>query len=447
MKDIILSSSKILILLPDELTVDIFAASFGLAYSLTSIDKKISFGYSSKIPDNLNSIFDFKSFEIINSIKKSEIILSVNRKKGKVKSVRWREEDDKIQFIITPENSNFEFQDVDLENIGSDFDLVIVTGCSNLDKTGQIYLSNPQYFNDIKIINIDISASNTNFGLVNKVGKDLSLSSYLIKLLEEEELPINKNVAESLFKGIFWANEGFRQNNELRKSLEKLISLEGDLSEVLNQMYNSLTISELRYIGKIISNVIIHPNDFISSKVLANDIQGVNIERIVYPEINLLSRVKNSKVAIILSEYEPNKILIKIYSKDDSINILKIFSTYTPTGNSKKITMYIEGDIEKIEEKLIKELNDYSQGITKPSTQNSESKDNINVQQEKTTTKEDKKAEPLKEADTLPKAIESPSYYPQTTQQFPQVSQPPQMHTFSSPIYPSQPLPPVQNTF
>lgn len=441
MKELILSSKKILIILPDKLNVDSAAAGLGLAHILKSLDKDISIGLNSKIPDEFIQILSFNDFQVINSIKQSEVILSLNRKKGGVKAVRWREIEDKIQFIITPETDDFEFNDVDLSSTGGDFDLAIFVGCTNKDEAGKLYSSNTEFFDKVDIINIDIQAVNSNFGKVNKIGNNSSISGWIFELSEAEEFKLNKNAVESLFKGIFWANEGFRQNGNLKKALKKLTSTNGELSSVIYQMFDTLTVAELRYLGKIISNMNIDSDGIIMSKVPSSDSQGVKPDRIIYPEINIISRVKDYKIAFILSEYETGKISVRIYSKDKSINIFQRFIDFTPIGNSRRITFSLDGQLDEIGQKLMDKLK--SSPTENNKAEDRSKREEVIVEHEDkkdSTTKDD---EPLPIASSLPKAIDS-----SPNVQIPQInpSTPIQQQAFTPtpPIYPSQPLPPAQ---
>ncbi len=444
MKELILSSKKILIVLPEKLNIDLAAASLGLAHILKSMDKEVSLSLKSQFVKDLKHVLIFDNFHIINSIKQSEVILSLNRKKGAVKAVRWREIEDKIQFIITPESDDFEFNDVDLSSTGSDFDLAIFIGCTHIDDAGSIVSSNTDFFDKVNIINIDIHTSNTNYGKINKIGSNNSLSGWIFDLAETEEFDLNEKAVESLFKGIFWANEGFRQNSNLKKALQKLISTNGEFSSVIYQMFDTLTIAELRYLGKIISNMNIDSEGTIISKVTNNDSQGVKPDRIIYPEINIISRVKDYKIAIILTEYEVGKVSVRIYSKDKTINIFQKYIDFTPIGNSRRITFLLDGQLDEIAQKLLDQIkspvndNDKTDEVTK---KEEDAKDD-NTQ--KGTPKKDDGPLPL--ASSLPQAIDSSPNF-----QMPQMnpSTPIQQQAFNPtpPIYPSQPLPPAQQPY
>jgi len=443
-KDLILSSNKILILIPEDLTPDIIAAISGLSSIIKNFnDKKVKIGSSNPIPKEFTNIWEIPEIDVISEFSKKEIVLSLNRKNGVVKSVRWRENENKIQFIITPDNSKFEYDDVDLETTGDEFDLVITIGCKQLDLCGKLYFNNKSYFDNVKKVNIDIDKSNTKYGEINKIGDEQSLSDWILKIAEEDELPLTQNATESLFKGIFLSNEGFRKNKNFKKALKKFSSNQGNLTSAISQLYNTLTIAELRYIGKIISNMKIDSDGLIRSKISNNEIQGVDQNKILYPEINIISRVKDYKVAMVFSEFEKDNTVIHIYSKDKNYNIFDTYSDYSPIGNSRRITLNIRGNIDDIEQEIINKMRgtNTNNSIKKESTKPIDG-DNQNKINEK---KSKNSPEPLSKASSLPHPTESPmdNTYPQYNQISPIKPKSPSIPNMN-PIYPSQPLPPAQ---
>lgn len=441
-------------MLPEKVCLDTAAAALSLAHIVSSEGKELKIGSTFPIPQEFEKILDFTPYESINSLQKREVVLSINKKKGEVKAVRWREIDDQIQFIITPEMGEFEFNDVDLESVGGAFDLIITIGCEKLSTAGSIYSSNPSPFFDTKILNIDINPANANFGSTNKVGSESSLSAWVLKLAGEEDLTVDQRTIETLFKGIFWSNEGFRKDSSLEKAVEKLAASEGSLTSIVTQMSDTLTVAELRYIAKMISNMEVETEGIIHTKIQNSDLQGVSLDRIIYPEVNILSRLSDYTVVFVLTEYERNKVLVRVYARDEQKDVFKLFSDYTPFGNSRNITFTVKGELDSIEEKLLERLRGASTGEDDDSRQVSQGPNDKEVKKENNTRKEINKIEKDKEKtetykDPLPEAIEFPEPVEappvEFTPQISPMSQPsPLPQPPISPIYPTQPLPPVQ---
>lgn len=469
MKNIIYSSKNALILLPEKLCFDTASAALGLAQSITYRNRKVTIGTAQPLPKSFEKILDFSQFKIVNEVERKEVILSLNRKEGKVKAVRWREIDDKIQFIITPDEGDFEYDDVDLEAVGGEYDLVICIGCETLKHAGSAYSSNQTFFNSANILNIDINPRNSKYGTENKVSKEeQSLSSYVLKLIEEEKLKLTKEAAETLFKGVFWASEGFRDDTNLKKALEKLISSGGELTTTIPSIFDTLTPDQLNYIGHVISNMVIDEDDIITSAVSSSQTKGIKLDEIIYPEINIISRLRDYKAALILSEYEEGKILVKAYSGNENLNLLDTFSEYSAIGTPAKVTFHSEEALIDLKEKLLAtlkksslskpevDLSDTSdsQVVFPPDQDNSEDikkkESNDKSKNDKEKKSEDPKTEgkeleePLKKASSPPEALDVDTAAQVETGSLPTAA------PFGAstpmpqrPIYPNQPLPPA----
>jgi nanoRNase/pAp phosphatase (c-di-AMP/oligoRNAs hydrolase) len=425
LKDLVNSSKNILILLPETVCFDLVCAAYALALSLLNKGHKATLACATDIPDKFSQIINLPDIPVVKSIAKSEVILSLNLKKGAVESVRWRETSDKIEFIITPGKGDFEYNDVDLGTTGGTFDLFITLGCTKLESLGTIFASNPDAFSNIKLVNIDTNPQNNRFGTVQVVRDSKSLSTLILDLVEENSWEITKEAVRIIFQGILWANEGFRQDQDLERVIRKLISKKDNLVDAVSAMFDSISVAELRYLGKIVSNIKVFSDDLIVSKIPANEIQGVSLDRILYPEINVVSRVKNQRAVIVLSEYEPGKIQARIYSK--KMDLFRLFSDLSPIGNSGRVIFNLEGSLDEVETKLLTRFE--SKGTPDPQKVSAAKE----LPEKKAPTNSEIIKEPLKKANGLPQAIPAPPITPIQ----------PQTGTFPSQI-PTQPLQPNQ---
>jgi nanoRNase/pAp phosphatase (c-di-AMP/oligoRNAs hydrolase) len=429
-RDLIHSSKQVLIVLPSKLCFDTAASALGLAQIILGAKGTVQIGSANPLPKEFANILDFSAFKIISRLQKREVVLSIYRKKGEVKEVRWREEDEKIQFIITPEQGSFEFDNVDLQTTGTEIDLVITVGCESLESAGELYASNPDFFKEVRILNIDVNPKNGKFGTIHKIKQEDSLSRWVLNLAEEEGLKLTKEAAEALFKGIFWASEGFRRGVDLKNPLAKLTLAGGELSETISTMFDTLSVAELHYMGKLISNMQMNTGGIIIAKIPHNDIQGVNPERIIYPEINLLSRVRDARVAIILSEYEKGHVLARCYSQEASLDVLEVFKDFTPVGDSSRAIFDIEGELVDIEKKVLEKIEGK---LTDASKKEGDDQKEEEGREE---------GRPLEPASELPAPLEAPPSQP-ILSPAPTLSQGPISRSQMTPPPPIQPLPPA----
>jgi len=436
MKKLIEDANNIIIFIPEILTFDKVACAVGLARFILENEKEVSIGTSKSIPQEYKRVLDLKEIIIKEKLKKKEIILSINRKVGNVQDVRWREVDEKIQFIITPGNGKFEFNDVDLQSVGDDFDLIITIGCKSLENIGLLFTTNKTLLLDIPIVNIDTNPRNTKFGKENKIDKRASISEWLLELFEAEKIKYSNEVAKVLMKGVLWSYEGFRRTGSFENIAKNLMSKEFDVWDSITDMYQTLDMNELRYMGKMIENM--HMEDgIVYSKIRYSDIQGVRLDRIIYPEVNIISRLDDFHVAVIFAEYRHQKVRVEIYSHPNKYDLLELFKQFSPRGSSEYVQFKINGDIEDAARRVLSTLRSKKPEIKKEDRE--EIKKDANEDRKEDENKENK-SQPLKKAKTLPEPLEAPHirYMPQQKRPTPPPPPRPQ-------AYPQSPLPRAQS--
>lgn len=405
MKQQLESKEKILIVLPQNISVDVIAAALALA-TLLSDTKQVTLFSKFHLPKNLEPLFNFSKFKVVSAITKPQIVVTINKKQGSVKTVKWNEKDNQIQFYIIPTDSSFEFDDVSFDITEGAYDLIVTLGCDTLESSGITELESLAMLKGHQILNIDIGKTNSKFGTVNEIGEERSLSAWLFKLLEQDNYTIQESVLRLLLQGILWANDGFRTDTSFKNVLDKF-TLFGNrqLSRAISDMFNTLTIAELRYIGKMITNMTIDSEGIVVSKIPRNEFQGINIKLIAYPETFLLARLADAKASIILTEYRPKRIHVRIYCRGARLNLLQIFSKYSPAGGLDFIKFDVEGELDSLTQSIVGEIKANLKGENK-----GESKE-PHVQKEDQKQLGRKKTEriPLKKATVLPKTMPAPA--------------------------------------
>ena len=266
-------SQKILYVLPKELTFDAVAAVCGLSECFP--EAKHTIFSASQIPDTFKTVLDLTKFTISESLPENQIVININKQDGNVKSVKWLQNEEKIQFFLTLEKNAFKLKDIDFTSTEI-YDLVAVVGCREFADSGINEIDAKYLLDNAKVINIDNHLENKNFGNIVLKKNDSSLSSLILEYIEENNLKLSQGAVNSLFKGILWSNDGFRNNPEFRRFTKKIEKFDEGLLEATEQMYSSVGIAELRYIGKIISNMQILSEGIVYSVLKTNDIQGLD---------------------------------------------------------------------------------------------------------------------------------------------------------------------------
>lgn len=96
---------------------------------------------------------------------------------------------------------------------GGSFDLIFTIGVSSLENLGSLYGNNQQFFSGKQIINLDNQPANTQFGAVNIVDVNCSLSEVLTQVMSDLHLSIDGDIATNLLTGIFTITNNLQTGN------------------------------------------------------------------------------------------------------------------------------------------------------------------------------------------------------------------------------------------
>lgn len=101
----------------------------------------------------------------------------------------------------------------ELKNVDTkyEFDTVICLDCGDIERIGAVR----KYIKEnTMLVNIDHHISNTNFGKVNYVDKNISSASEITyQMIKEMGIVIDKDIAEALYVGILTDTGSFAHEN------------------------------------------------------------------------------------------------------------------------------------------------------------------------------------------------------------------------------------------
>lgn len=189
-----------------------------------------------------------------------KFIISLDTSLTKVSQVKYKKEEDQLNFIITPRDGNFSAEDVKARSGGFKYDLIIVVATSELESLGKIYEQDSDFFYQVPIINIDHSSSNEEFGQINYIKLTaVSTTEILFSLFEgySREL-IDENIATCLLTGLVAKTKSFKTANITPQTLliaSQLISMGARREEIVNQLYRSRSLSVLKLWGRVLAKL------------------------------------------------------------------------------------------------------------------------------------------------------------------------------------------------
>ncbi|MDP3965040.1 MAG: hypothetical protein Q8Q20_05320 [bacterium] len=360
-QDLIKKSQNVLIVLPDDPSLDTISSGLALFSVLEKLKKDAKVVCADfRLPPNAD--FMPKSKDIHSSLTSlRQFIISLNVSQTAVEELSYAIEGEKLNIYITPRNGYFEERDVSTSSGAFTHEVIIVLGAPDLETLGKLYDDHAEFFYHTPIINIDHQAANENFGQVNLVEVTATSTSEivfeLIKHLGEEHL--DEYIATNLLTGIITKTKSFQSPVVTPKSLavaSHLIASGARREEIVKNLYQTKTLPMLKLWGRTLARLrsakngsvlwsLLTVDDFVKSEASPNDLPGVIDELIV--------NAPEAKAIAILHEAPKNTVRGIIYTPH-YIDATALFKKWHPEGGKDFTTIRAEkADLFAVEQAII----------------------------------------------------------------------------------------------
>ena len=306
--------------------------------------------------------------EINNSLDNlRKFIISLDITNTKVSQIKYQQEENKLNFIISPQDGFFTADDIEAHSGGFKYDLIIIVSSPDLESLGKIYDNDTEFFYQVPLINIDHKSNNEEFGQINFIELTaVATSEILFSLFESfsREL-IDENIATCLLAGIIAETRSFKTPNITPHALltaSQLISMGARREEIVNQLYRSRSLNVLKLWGRVLARLSSTlDNKLVWSTLNSADFSKTNSSEKDLTDVidELIISIPQAKVIVII--YETNgtgapaqtKIIIHATKNIDSLALAKEFN---PTGAKSLAEARINLPLAEAEKIVIKTI-------------------------------------------------------------------------------------------
>ncbi|MBI2641686.1 hypothetical protein HYW87_03775 [Candidatus Roizmanbacteria bacterium] len=214
------------IVLPANPTVDAIAAASALYLGLHKLGKTVSITCeeikqktdliaSDKIQSNMTTGGD-------------SLVVSFPYTDGSIDKVDYNIQGNMFNLIVAPRQGfpKLEPNQVKYSYTGGLLDFIIVLDSPTLNSLGTVYRDNEKQFQGRDIVNIDRHLTNSFFGTINFVEKtSSSISELILKLLQNLQVEIDRDIATNLYAGIASATNNFTSYSVNADTFEHIATL------------------------------------------------------------------------------------------------------------------------------------------------------------------------------------------------------------------------------
>lgn len=209
----LIENAKTIAIVPSKVAgADSYTAAAGLYYMLLENGKDVNFIYQGVAPEKAKNVIE--QDRVSSNVGQREVVISIDYSDTPAAQAHYATKDGVLEIKLGPIPKNFDLDRVRTKLSGFDFDLIIVIGAQEVADLGNTYTMLKDKFSKAKVINIDNTNRNEEFGDVNIVDINAStLSSLVFSKAAEWNLVPNEKASMALLTGMTYRNTNLAIDN------------------------------------------------------------------------------------------------------------------------------------------------------------------------------------------------------------------------------------------
>lgn len=346
---------------------DAVASALAFHQVLKKLDKNVDVAAEQFAQGNLYSFLPGYSTiqHSLDNLRK--FIISLDVSDAKVDKIKYKLEENTLDFIISPKDGFFTHDDIKSRSGDFKYDLVICLDTPDLESLGTIYDNDTEFFYKVPIINIDHYSNNEEFGQINYVELTaIATSEILFNLFANYSRDlIDEDVATCLLAGIISKTKSFKTQNITPQALSissQLVSMGARREEIVTRLYRSRSINVLKIWGRVLARLkssmdnqlvwsALSLADFEKTGTCENDLDEVIDELIInIPQAKIVVLIYESEIKDNETTKKVTKALIYSVKNIDSLSLVK---KWEPNGTKYLATIALPETIENSEKEII----------------------------------------------------------------------------------------------
>ena len=249
-------------------------------------------------------------------------------------------------------------EEVKLEATKNNYDLIISLDCADLKRlVGREYVEISK-----KVINIDHHGSNVMYGDINFVNPVApACCEILVGMLDYFDIPINVEIGSCILAGIITDTGGFKYSSVTAETFEftaELLRKGVNVSDIYKKVLETRTKGNFELLRRSINRLeLIEDGKIAFTYITKKDEEEVNAEPGDHEGIVENGRsIEGVKVSIFIRQKDEENAYKVSMRSNGNINVSDICYRFGGGGHPNAAGALIQGTIEEVKEKLIKEV-------------------------------------------------------------------------------------------
>lgn len=263
---IIQQHQKLLVIPHANVDPDGLSSALACFQMFTALGKDVTVICPDTKPESLAFLPGFEKLE--EEIKENkDFIITINLEDGvEVDKLRYTVEDNKVNIIVMPKKGRINPKQIQLNEGGYVWDLIVVVDTADLALLGSFYKDHLDLFSEVPILNVDHHISNTQHGQLQLIDPTAaSATEVLYNWFTQEPTMkdrITPDMATLLLTGLITDTRSFQNPNTTPRSLEvaaELLEKGARQQEIIQHVYKTKPLSTLKIWGRALNHIQIDP--------------------------------------------------------------------------------------------------------------------------------------------------------------------------------------------
>lgn len=252
-------ASKILVALPEVLTIDVVASAVALRAGLSVLGKAVTLAGAGQVPERAQFLLGSETIQPLRQ-STSDLVITVDTSRAAVGEMTYEVFPGKTAIYVRGAEGGFSVSDVLVTSGELPFDLILTLGAETLEQLGGLFTNHAELFYAVPKVNIDVSPYNEGYGalnLIDFVSSSLSEVCYRVLRSLGEQVTI-PGAATALLAGVLAKTDSLQNQQTTPESfavVADLIAAGAEYQLVVKQLFKTERLSFLKLFGRALARL------------------------------------------------------------------------------------------------------------------------------------------------------------------------------------------------
>ena len=274
----------------------------------------------------------------------NELIISLTGQNLEIDKLKYSLEDNRLNIIVTPKNTDFLPENLSMQKGRGDYDLIMVFDSGDLEHLGKFYEDYTDLFYSTPIVNIDHHITNTAFGHLNIVDTVAASTTQIVAQLLpafSDDFKWDEDLATLVLTGLIVDTGSFQHTNTSPQALEMaadLIEKGARQQEIIQNIYKTKKLSTLKLWGRVLAKIEEDPiHRLVWSSITKEDLQetGATPEEAEGLIDELMTNAPGAEIVALIKNSLDGLMSVSLRSTSIAIDTLPIANRFGGGGHKQ----------------------------------------------------------------------------------------------------------------